>query len=119
MLARIISILAGVWFFISVFFWPHSAAQTTNCWASGVLVIGFAALAMAQPGARFLNTILGLWIFFSAWVVPSETTGEIWNALAVGVVVFACSLVPGIEPSGEESGWFRGHPREPHRPFHG
>jgi hypothetical protein len=91
--ARLLSIIAGVWLFISAFVWTHTMAQRTNTWIMGIIIAAVAAMAMRAPQARFVNTIAAVWLFISAFVLPTISVGTVWNNIIVAIVVFAASMV--------------------------
>jgi SPW repeat len=91
---RWVSLLLGIWLFISAFAWPHAMAQQTNTWIVGVLMVIVSILAMFAPQARFINTVLAIWLFVSTLVMAHQTTTTVWNNCIVAIVVFALSLVP-------------------------
>jgi len=94
--ARVLSVLLGIWLFISAFVWPHSREQMTNTWILGVLAVIFALVAtFVESRARYLNTLLSIWLFISAFALPRVTIGTTWNNAIVAIVLFLCSLVPG------------------------
>jgi hypothetical protein len=47
---KALSILLGVWLFVSVFLWPHTHVQMTNTWITGALVVIFASLQRSRRG---------------------------------------------------------------------
>ena len=71
--ARIVNIILGIWLVVSAFLWPHSYAQMNNAWIVGVLCVAFALVAMRVPEARYLNTLLAVWLFISVWALPMRT----------------------------------------------
>lgn len=91
---RWVSILAGLWLFLTVFLWPHSGDSLANAWMVGVLIVGAGVAALYRPRLRFANTVLGLWLLVSTLWIEHVSTGTIWNHLTVAVVVIAASLVP-------------------------
>jgi hypothetical protein len=46
------------------------------------------------PGARFLNTIFAIWLFFATLVIYHATSATVWNNVIAAVVVFVLSLIP-------------------------
>ena len=50
------------------------------------------SLAMAVPGASYLNTALALWMFFSGIIYP--VAPHIYVGIIGGTLVFIFSLVP-------------------------
>jgi hypothetical protein len=96
LVARGLTALAGVWLIISAFAWPHTSSQMNNAWIVGVLcliAVGIATFAVNE--ARYANTALAIWLFISAFVLPSASVATMWNSVIVGLVMFVCSLVPG------------------------
>lgn len=95
----IIALLAGIWFFVSA--WVYGAAGHPNAWNNwivGGVIIFFACWRVAKPaystGLGWINTIFGIWAFFSPWIFQyTGYTGRFINSLCVGVIVFVCSIV--------------------------
>jgi hypothetical protein len=98
--ARIISIILGIWLFISAFAWMHTYAQMTNTWILGVLAVAFAIIATRVPEVRYLNTILAVWLFISVWALPATSTATMWNNALVALAIFFVSLAPGYLGGG-------------------
>ncbi len=92
---RWISLIVGVWLFISAFAWPHAASAQTNTWILGVLIAVVAIWAMFYPPVRWVNTILAVWLFISTFFFPHVTNGTVWNNAICAVIVFFASLAPG------------------------
>lgn len=100
--ASTICMLAGVWFFVSP--WVYGAAGSANAWNSWILgaamfIIG--AVRIASPiystGLSWLNTALGIWVFFSPWIYGYVgNTGRFVNSLCVGVIVFVLSILSAL-----------------------
>jgi hypothetical protein len=65
----------------------------TNTWLLGVLCVAFAVLSLRNPNARYMNTLLAVWLFISAFALPTASVGTIWNNALVGVAIFIVSLV--------------------------
>jgi hypothetical protein len=94
MTARVTTILLGVWLFMSTFLWRHHPDQVINGWVCGLFTIMFAAMAIAQPMVRFLGAAFALWIFFSAWVVPSLNIATVFSNAISGALIFGLSMAP-------------------------
>ena len=92
--ARIVNIILGIWLVVSAFLWPHSYAQMNNAWIVGVLCVAFSLVAMRVPEARYLNTLLAVWLFISVWALPVRTATTQWNNAIVAIAVFLVSLAP-------------------------
>jgi hypothetical protein len=91
----------GIWLFISAFIWSHTYAQMTNTWIVGVLCVAFAVIATRVPEVRYLNTILAIWLFVSAWALPTMESGTRWNNVLVAIAIFLLSLAPGYVGGGQ------------------
>jgi hypothetical protein len=92
--ARAVVIALGVWLFISAFLWPHSVSAAANTWVVGVLVVIVAVWSLAVPGARFANSLLALWLFFSTIAISHASPATLWVNLIVAIVLFCISLGP-------------------------
>ena len=91
---RWVNFLIGVWLIISAFAWPHSAGARTHTWVLGALIAIASIWAMFTPGARFLNTIFAIWLFFATLVIYHASSATVWNNVIAAVVVFVLSLIP-------------------------
>jgi hypothetical protein len=89
-----VSLLIGVWLFVSAFVWPHALGERTNTWILGVLIAAVSLLAMSVPRVRFLNTVLAIWLFFATLTIAHHQTGTLWNNLIAAIIVFIMSLLP-------------------------
>src|SRR5690348_2294262 len=95
MSARFVTVLLGVWLFISAFAWPHAPEQLTNTWICGVVCVVAALVAVGWSPGRYFNTLLALWLLISAWVLPTHEVLTVWNNVAVAIAMLVLSLVPG------------------------
>jgi hypothetical protein len=100
---RGVNLLIGIWLIISAFAWPHSAGARAHTWILGALIAIASIWAMFMPGARFLNTIFAIWLFFATLVVYHASGATVWNNLIAAVVVFVLSLIP-TPPAGARTG---------------
>jgi hypothetical protein len=92
MSARIFTVLAGLWLFISVFMWPHTGAQATNSAICGLAAMGLALLSLVFEPARYLGAALGAWVFISTFLMPGTRTTT-WNNALIGIAMFVASLL--------------------------
>lgn len=100
--ASTICLLAGIWFFVSP--WVYGAAGSATAWNSwivGAILFIVGAVRLSRPlytsGLSWLNTLLGIWVFFSPWIYGYVgNTGRFINSLCVGVIVFAVSIVSAL-----------------------
>ncbi len=58
------------------------------------MVVFFAILAMRFPAVRYLNTLLAIWLFISAFAFPHVSVAPVWNNAIVAIVIFVISLIP-------------------------
>ena len=92
--ARIANMIMGVWLMLSSLIWHHTSAQFINIWLVGIFVILVSLSGIWAPSARYLNTLLALWLFLSAWGFTEASAATIWNSVITSVVIFAFSLIP-------------------------
>lgn len=97
---RYVNIIAGAWLFTSAFLWQHSAPSRMNNWVVGGLIMVFAAIGLLLPMARILNSVLSIWLFFSALAVFHLMGAALWNNLIMATVVFLVSLIPTTYSAG-------------------
>ena len=100
---RWVNFLIGIWLIISAFAWPHSAGARANTWILGALIALASIWAVFTPGARFLNTIFAIWLFFATLVIYHASSATVWNNVIAAVVVFVLSLIPS-PPAGARTG---------------
>ena len=91
--ASTISLLAGIWLFISP--WVYGAYATPNVWNSwivGYCIMLFGAVRMGSPevrGASVVSLLLGIWTFASPWIFryPGNASRFV-SSMCVGALVF-------------------------------
>lgn len=111
-----ISLLAGVWLFLSPWVYRVSSAPNAwNSWIFGILIVLFSLIRLWSPeGTRSLsvvNLILGAWTFVSPWVYGyMHDTGRFVNSLCVGAIVFVVAII------GSSMGHTATHEPPPLRP---
>ena len=89
------NIALGIWLILSSFLWAHSEAQFANAWIVGAGAAVVAAIAMTKrEQARYVNAALAVWLFASAWVLPTVADATFWNHLIVSVLMLVASLTP-------------------------
>jgi hypothetical protein len=91
---RLVNAALGIWLILSAFTWPHAHAQMHNTWICGALCVVFAISGILVPWARYLNTVLAVWLFVSSWALPSATNATLWNNVLCAIAIFVVSLVP-------------------------
>jgi hypothetical protein len=80
--------------FVSAFLWPDQRPRLTNTWVCGVLCVTFAIAGMGLSWARHLNSALAVWLFVSAWALPTVHVAALWNSILCSIAIFVVSLVP-------------------------
>lgn len=70
-----------------------------STWIIGALIVIVSLAGAALPSLRYLNTVLAVGLFFSAWLLPTVHHGTIWNNVLVALALFVLSLA-GIESDG-------------------
>lgn len=91
---RVVAVALGAWLIVSAFLWRHTYAQMTNGVICGVLAIVVALAASRLPQARFVNTLVGIWVFVSAFLLAAGSLATAWNEIFVGAALVAVSIVP-------------------------
>jgi uncharacterized membrane protein len=90
--ARAANLLLAGWLMVSAFALRPGHTGRVNALLMGYLVFVFALVATSVDGVRLLNTLLGLWLLTSAWILPM-TDGMRWSTGLVGAAVVTLSLV--------------------------
>ncbi len=64
-----------------------------NSYLFGALVTIFSAFALYDRKAwsEWINIIIGIWIFFSPWVLGMITISEMWNHWIIGLLTVLMS----------------------------
>jgi hypothetical protein len=105
--ARTVSLMCaviGLWYFVSPWAYAYSPHESAlNSWIVGAVMFLCAGLRLLSParttGFSYVNAVLGVWVFISPWVYgfAGESGPRLVNSLAVGVLMFALSLVSARE----------------------
>lgn len=86
-----LNILLAIWLFISPWVLQF-ATNTTAAWNAWVVaiviaVLSIAALSKLATWEDWVNLVLGVWLFFSPWILGySEIGNALGNALIVGII---------------------------------
>ena len=91
----IANLILGAWLIVSAFSWPHTFAAQSNTWVVGIAIAGFSLWAVFDRDLRWVTTTLGVWLFISAFVLPSGSSMTLWNNIIVALLVVAFSLTEG------------------------
>lgn len=92
-----VRIAIALWLFVSVWILPHSE---TTAWNSIVVALAVIALsffafgAIGAPGLRYFITVMAMWLFMSAMVLPHESMGTVLNDVGVAVALALVSIIP-------------------------
>jgi len=97
-----LSVVAGLWLIASpwVLGFAHQRAPMADVVAVGAIV-GVLALIRLLGAERadwlsWLNALAAVWLFVSPWILAFATDrAPFWDALVVGVIVFALSVYAG------------------------
>jgi hypothetical protein len=106
---RWINLLIGAWVFISAFVWPHTAGAQTNTWILGALIVLASIWAMNAPRARYVNTVLAIWLFFATAAIGYAHPATGWSNMIAAVVVFILSLIPSSRAHFTPGGHVEAH----------
>lgn len=92
--------LTGLWVFISAFV-PGAVAHGGHSIFFGALIAGFSAWAAPKRRLEWINLAFGSWFLVSGFFLHN-----LWNNLAVGLIVAVIALVDGVmgEPEAPEAG---------------
>lgn len=94
MAARVTNFFLGVWLFISSFLWPMPQASRVNGIVVGLLCAASSAASIWKPVVKSANTVLGLWLFFTALAFGGTSSATVWNQNLVAMVIVILSLAP-------------------------
>lgn len=94
---RAINLALGVWLAGSTFLWAHSNAQLGNAWMVGIAVV----VVAAAPRLRWVNGVLALWLFVSAFALPHSAVATVWNSVLVAILMFSISIAETMGPSAD------------------
>lgn len=88
--------ILGLWLIGSPWVVGYSSASLWNSLVVGVLVFVLAVVRIGSQSRAsvpsWVNTLLGLWLVVSAFVLPGLTPGRQWNFLGLGIVVVLLAL---------------------------
>ena len=90
--ARTANLLLSGWLLVSAFAWDRGASRVDAA-VVGYLVFVFSLLATTFDGIRALNTVLGVWLLISIWLLPPAGALMRFNTGAVAVLIVLLSLV--------------------------
>jgi hypothetical protein len=91
--ARYVNMALATWLLFSAFLWPHTRADFLAPTLVGLVVVLAAPFAIGAPNVRYVNTVMGLLLAASAFVLPRLTFATAWNDAVVGLAIAAVSLL--------------------------
>jgi SPW repeat-containing protein len=97
-----IALLAGIWFFISPWFYgSYAFGSAWNNWIVGAAIVIVAVFRMSYPATvwiSWVNCLLGIWTIASPWIYGYNVDRvRLVNSLCIGVaVLFAVGLYNGM-----------------------
>lgn len=96
MTASLLTMLLGVWIFVSAFVLPHGATGWNSLLVGlAVVVVGLLEYAApGRPGVRYVNSALAVWLFASAMFLPHVSGGTVLHDIFVALLLALISLVP-------------------------
>ena len=90
-----LSVLLGLWLVLSVLAVPNAESSAGfNRLMIGTFVAANAVIAMWASWFRFMNTVLGVWLLFSALMFEHASAFRLLSTLAVAAAIVVLSLVP-------------------------
>ncbi len=99
------AVLAG-WLLVSAFVLPQSTVSAWNAIVVAVLVAAvalFAFVAVGRPGIRWGVSVLAVWLFASAIVLPHESLGTVLHDALVACLLALVSLLPSHRWGGQQA----------------
>jgi hypothetical protein len=91
------NLVLGVWLFVSPWILKFTGIglAPVNAWIFGIIIAVIALLALFayQQWEEWLNAAIGVWVFFSPWVLSlSHYPNVRWNNLIVGALLAILAL---------------------------
>ncbi len=94
-IASVADVLLGGWLLFSMLLFRQAPEQMANAGAVGLFAVALGGLAyFGQIWARWIVAALGVWLFWSVWLLPDRTTGLVVNNMLVGTLLFGFSALP-------------------------
>ena len=92
-----LNLLAGIWLIISPWVLNYRSGDASwNPIVFGAIVALFALVRVAgayrESWLSYLNSLIGIWLFISAWWL-ADSAQAFWNVLIAGVVVFVLGVL--------------------------
>lgn len=92
-----VNLVIGVWLFVSpwILGFTGETAAAWNAYLLGIATVVFTAFALYMPRRweEWANSIIGLWMVLSPWLLGyAAVTGATWNAVVAGILLLGISL---------------------------
>jgi len=91
--ARAGNLLLSGWLVFSGLAWDVGKQARIDALVVGYLVFVFSVVATVIDEVRALNTLLGVWLLMSVWLLPPAHALMRWNTALVGLAMLLLSLV--------------------------
>ncbi len=96
---RALSLMMGIWLFLSAFLWPHHGMVAVTTWIPGLLIAAAAIAAVVVPPVRYVNALLGVWVLAAA--LANGADDIVMNNGLVGLTVIVAAFLPPLPRRGE------------------
>lgn len=94
-IANVACISIGAWLLLSSLSLRHSPAFAANAGVIGLASIGLGLAARrGRDWCRWIAAALGVWLFFSTWLLPNGTAGIVVNYLLSATLLFGFASLP-------------------------
>jgi ABC-type molybdate transport system permease subunit len=108
------NLVLGLWLFVSPWALNYAEVQNAawNAYVLGVAIVVFAAIAAYMPKAweEMVNTLLGVWLILSPYVIGFAThTMVAFHTVVVGVLVTAFAVWAMFSDREFEKYWHDSH----------
>jgi hypothetical protein len=93
-----VNVLLGIWVIVSPFVLQYTAPRVI--WSNVVagvivLIVALVRTGVRQPGWSWINVLLAIWIIISPFVLGFLSAPEMWNNIALGIIIGAIALHNG------------------------
>ena len=97
-IASAITLLCGIWLFITpIAYGAFDNGNKYNGFTVGGLIILFSAIRFARPahgaGLAWMMCVFAVWTTLSPLIFRFGIEPRSWNNIAIGLIVFACSVI--------------------------
>ena len=107
MWAAMVTVLIGLWIMVSPELTVFERSAAINHFIAGPLAvtIGVIAIWEVNRAARYLNTVLGIWLVLSPLLLSYTIAANSWNSIVSGTLIIIFSLVKGKTKYAYGGGW--------------